>query len=348
MITMATALPIGLTMGDGVTIANVSVAGYNGSFTVTGISGLTFTYTAAGGLGAGTGGTAASDTFECGMVDQGAALIEGSGTALDGQVLVAGGDILEFLGESSNTSFIFNPSGATWTRTTGSMTNARELFPLVGIPSEGNVVAYGGIQATSLACLTTPATPVIATTLNEAEVFNPSTQTWSATSNNMGVKRAATPTLIMAGTLAGQVILPGGVDVEAGTSPSTCAATTGIKQAAEAETDLYNPSTNSFTSSSSLATGNLNQAREGNGIGVIGTGTDETDVIVIGGACTTPSPSLQSVVIGSTQATTTCGTANATNDYSELYSQSSGTWTVGPSFAAGFSPTNGAASAVLP
>jgi hypothetical protein len=184
------------------------------------------------------------------------------------------------------------------------------------------------------------------TTLNTAEVFNPSTQTWSAAANTMGVKRAGVATLIEAGTLAGEVILPGGVDVEAGTFPSTCAATTGIKQGAQSETDLYNPGIG--TGGTFSATGALNQAREGAGQGVIGTGTDETEVIVIGGACTTPSPSLQSVVIGSSQATTTCGGSQYTTDYSELYSQGTGTWTVGPTFASGFSPTNGAASAVLP
>jgi len=54
------------------------------------------------------------------------------------------------------------------------------------------------------------------------------------------------------------------------------------------------------------------------------------------------------VVIGSSAATVTCGSASATNDYSELYSQGSGTWTVGPTFASGFAPSNGAASTVLP
>ena len=80
---MATANPTGLTVGDGVTIANVSCPtcagtnGYNGSLTVTSIpDGTHFTYTSPfSGLTAGSGGTAASDTFECGMVDQGAALI---------------------------------------------------------------------------------------------------------------------------------------------------------------------------------------------------------------------------------------------------------------------------------
>jgi hypothetical protein len=177
-------------------------------------------------------------------------------------------------------------------------------------------------------------------------VFNPSTQTWSAAANTMGAKRAGVATLIENGSLAGEVILPGGVDVEAGTLPSSCVATTNLKQGATAETDLYAPDTG--TGGTFTATGSLNAGREGAGQGVIATGTDETEVLIIGGACTTATPSLQSVVIGSSQATTTCGGSQYTTDYSELYSQGTGTWTVGPTFASGFSPTNGAASAVLP
>ena len=91
----------GATIGNNVTVANVNVAGYNGTFVVTAIpSGTTFQYTAASGLGAGTGGTAAADTFECGMVDQGAALIPND----NGKVLLAGGDVVAFLGQSSNLS----------------------------------------------------------------------------------------------------------------------------------------------------------------------------------------------------------------------------------------------------
>jgi hypothetical protein len=347
-ITMSTANPSNLIVGDKVTIANVSVAGYNGTFTVTAIpSSTTFQFTAASGLAAGTGGTAAADTSECGLVDQGAALIPNDG----GQVLLAGGDLVQFLGEGSNLSFIFNPATQTFSRTTGSLATPRELFALVAMDPtvvtgalSGDVVAFGGIEANSNACTTTG--DVVATTLNTAEVFDPSTQTWSAAANTMGAKRAGVATLIEAGSLAGEVILPGGVDVEAGTLPSTCVANTGIKQGATAETDLYAPDTG--TGGTFTATGSLNAAREGAGQGVLGTGTDVTDVLIIGGACTTPTPSLQSVVIGSSQATTTCGSANYTNDYSELYNQGSGTWTVGPTFASGFSPTNGAASAVLP
>ena len=424
--------PSNLIVGDKVTIANVSVAGYNGLYTVTAIpTGTTFQYTnPTSGLAAGSGGTAAADTSTCGMVDQGAALIPNDG----GKVLLAGGDLVTFLGESSTLSFIFDPVTQLFTRTTGSLTTPRELFPLVAMdPSvvhgslSGHVVAFGGIDANSNVC--TAPSSVVATTLANAEVFDPSSQTWSAVggasspitstsasgttvtvtspanpvglvvgggvtiagvscascpagatfngafvvttiptgttftykanvstltsgtggtaqANTMGELRAAVATLFQAGPLAGEVILPGGVDVEAGTFPSTCVGIANLKQRASAETDLYDPGTGTLGTFSS--TGSLNQAREGAGQGVIGAGTDVTNVLVIGGACTTPTPSLQSVVIGSPGATTTCGTANATNDYSELYSQSSRVWFVGPAPASGFSPSNGAASAVLP
>ena len=347
-ITMTSANPPGLLIGDGVTVSNVSVGGYNGTFTVTAIpTATTFQYTAAASLGAGTGGTAAADTFECGMVDQGAALIPND----NGKVLLAGGDLVQFLGESSNLSFIFDPSTQTFSRTTGTLGTPRELFPLIALDPavvtgalSGHVVAFGGVEGNSAVCTT--AGTIVVTTLNTAEVFDPSTQTWSAAANTMGVKRATVATLFETGSLAGEVILPGGVDVEAGTFPSTCALVPTIKQGAQSETDLYDPATG--TGGTFTATGSLNQAREGQGQGVIGAGTDVTDLLVIGGACTTPSPSLQSVPIGTAQAATTCGTTNAQNDYSELYSQGTKTWTVGPAPAGGFIPTNAPASAVLP
>jgi hypothetical protein len=355
-ITMSSANPTGLTIGSAVTISNVTCPtclgtnSYNGSFNVTTIPNSThFTYTSPfSSLNAGSGGSAASDTFECGMVDQGAALIPND----NGKVLITGGDILTFLGQSSNVAFLFDPATQTFTRT-GSMTNARELFPLVAMDPavvtgalSGQVVAYGGIQASSAACLKDPSKPVVATTLNSAEVYNPATGTWSATANTMGVKRTTIATLIETGSLAGEVILPGGVDVEAGTPPSTCAAITGLKQAAQSETDLYDPTTG--TGGTFTATGSLNQAREGQGQGEIGAGTDVTEILAAGGACTTATPSLNSVPIGTSQAATTCGSANAQNDYSELYSQSTGLWTVGPLPASGFTPSNAPAAAVLP
>ena len=88
-------------------------------------------------------------------MDQGAALIPNDG----GKVLLAGGDLVTFLGQSSNLSFIFDPATQIFTRTTGSLTTQRELFPLVAMdPSvvtgslSGHVVAFGGIDANSDSC----------------------------------------------------------------------------------------------------------------------------------------------------------------------------------------------------
>ena len=352
-----TANPSGLIVGDNVAISGVTPAGFDhgASFPVTAIAdGTHFQYTSTlSGLGtAGKSGIASADTYECGMVDQEAALIPND----SGKVLIAGGDLIQFLGESSNLSFIFDPSTQTFTQTTGSLNTPRELFAMVAMDPavvtgalSGDLVAFGGIEANSAVC-TTPGT-LVATTLNTAEVFNPSTQTWSVPVSTMGVKRAGYATLFETGSLVGKVILPGGVDVEAGTFPSTCVATTLLKQTAEKETDLYAPDTG--TGGTFSATGALNQAREGAPQAVLGgsNGATETDLIVIGGACTESSSNLNSFVIGTSGAGVggaCAGGSTATTDYSELYSQSGGTWSVGPGFASGATPTNNPASALLP
>jgi hypothetical protein len=60
-VTVTTVGPHGLEQGETVTIAGVSVGGYNGTFTVTGVTSTTFTYTAASGLTPGSGGTASNN-----------------------------------------------------------------------------------------------------------------------------------------------------------------------------------------------------------------------------------------------------------------------------------------------
>jgi hypothetical protein len=356
-----TANPPGLIVGDYVAISGVTPVGYGGAnlkVTEVNPSGTSFQYTANSSSLASTstpGGVASANTYECGMVDQEATLIPDDG----GQILIAGGDLIEFLGESSNLSFIFNPASTppSFTQTTGSLTTPRELFSLVALdpavvtgPLSGDVVAFGGIESNSAVCAVVG--NLVATTLNTAEVFDPSTQTWSAAANLMGVKRAGYATLFddVTDTLAGDVILPGGVDVEAGTFPSTCVGTTLLKQTAQKETDLYDPATG--TGGTFTATGSLNQAREGAAEAELGgAGADASDVIVIGGACTEVTPNLDSFVIGTSGAGAAgacAGGSSATNDYSELYSQSSGTWSLGTGFASGAIPTNTPASAVLP
>lgn len=290
------------------------------------------------------------------MVDQGAALIPND----KGKVLMAGGDLVAFLGQSSPLSFIFDPTqtltpGQYWTET-GLLGTPRELFALNAMdpkvvtgPLAGEVVAFGGVEGNSSVCTNGF---IVVTTLNTAEVFDPSTGTWSPAANTMGAKRAGYATQFdnLSDILKGQVILAGGVDVEAGTFPSTCVnVTAGLKQAATAETDLYDPMAGAggtFT-----ATGSLTQAREGQvqaEVEVAGA----ADMIAIGGACTKPTPNLSSWVIGTSAAASlfACNSANAgvTGYYSELYSQSTGLWTKGPLLLGAAVPTNAAASAVLP
>ena len=57
--TITTSSAPGFTVGQTVDIGGVGVAGYNGTFTITGVTGNTFTYTTASGLGSSSGGDAA-------------------------------------------------------------------------------------------------------------------------------------------------------------------------------------------------------------------------------------------------------------------------------------------------
>jgi hypothetical protein len=62
-VTITTSAPSGFSVGEQITISGVSIAGYNGNFIVTSVSGNTFTYTvAATGLTNGTGGSASANT----------------------------------------------------------------------------------------------------------------------------------------------------------------------------------------------------------------------------------------------------------------------------------------------
>ena len=190
------------------------------------------------------------------------------------QVLIAGGDLIKFLGESSTMTFLFTPSTQAFTLATGALNTPREEFELLPLdpkvvtgPLAGDVVAFGGIEANSAVCTNAY---IVVTTLNTAEVYNPSTQTWSLAANTMGAKRAGLPTLFETGSLAGEAILPGGVDVEASTvtgslTTADCVFTTsGLKQAATAETDLFEPDVEtSGIYGTFVATGSLEQAREG-------------------------------------------------------------------------------------
>jgi hypothetical protein len=338
--------PTGLIVGNNVTVTGVSVTGYNGIFSVTAIpSGTTFQYTSAtSGLAAGTGGFAAADTAQCGLVDADAALLN------NGNVLVAGGDYIVFLGQSSPQAFLFNPTTATFSQTVP-MNVPRELPGIVTLPN-GNILIAGGLTGASAACAATPATALAFTTNSSAEVYDPTVPSWTLTSGSsatpgaaggMNVKRIAAGSLFTSGTDSGLAIFAGGIDAETtnGSTPNfpVCEATTDIHQTTQTETDLYDPTTTAFT-----ATGALHQSRGGYGFGILNAGSNSGDLVVIGGECAVGS--LSSAAIGSAEAGTLCGSA-AQSDYYELFNPSTGTWTVGTA-ATPPTPANSPASALLP
>jgi len=338
--------PTGILIGSNVTITGSSVTGYNGIHVVTAIpTGTTFQYTAAAsGMAAGTGGFAAAGTAQCGLVDPSAALLN------NGKVLLAGGDYIVFLGQSSSQAFIFDPSTATFSQTVP-MKVPRELPGMITLPS-GNVLVAGGLTGAAAACVSTPGTAIAFTTNSSAEVFDPTVPSWTLTSGSsatpgaaggMHSPRIAAPSLFTTGTDSGLVIMAGGIDAETtdGSTPNfpTCESVTNIHQTTQTSTDLFDPSTGVFT-----ATGVLHQSRGGYGFGILNAGSKAGDLVVVGGECA--AGSLASAAIGSSTAGTLCGPTGQT-DYYELFNPSTGTWTLGTAAPAS-TPANAPASALLP
>jgi hypothetical protein len=292
----------------------------------------------------------AGQTSPCGLVNHAAVLI-GAGSGLDqGRVLIAGGDLVSPLNQSTDLAFIFHPTTQTFT-TAGSMNTARESFSLTAnltllsnlTTNAVTALAAGGITAASNVCAT--AGNLLVTTNDTGEVYNPATDTWTAVSNGMKAKRTAhSAVLLLVGALEGQTLLAGGVDFEAGAFPSTCVAGTSLTQTTTASADLFNPATTA--AGAFAATGSLNQARGGQGFGIIGAFLKDPlfEPLVVGGECSVGTAA--SYLIG-TSAALSCD-VNAQNDYSETFDQSSQTWSLGPNApASGVVPSSGPVSANL-
>ena len=299
----------------------------------------------------------ASGTSPCGLVNHAAALIGAFGTSPtdQGQVLIAGGDLVSPLYESTNLAFIFHPNTQTFT-TAASMNTARELFSLTQVSplflkfgDDATELAAGGVTAESNMCAT--AGDLLVTTNDTGEVYNPGNDSWTSVSNPMSAKRAAhSASLLLYGPLAGESLIAGGIDFEAGTFPSSCVASTSLTQTTTASADLFNPA--STASGAFAATGSLNQARGGQGFGLEGLFPSDgappatVDGIVVGGECAVGTAA--SYIIGTAAATSSCG-ADAQSDYSETFDQMSQTWSLGPGApASGVLPANGPVSATSP
>jgi hypothetical protein len=286
---------------------------------------------------------------QCGLVDSAATLLTSG--LVPGGVLVTGGDYVELFGESSTQSFVYvpyydspgpnPPAGTPYWAPSNPMNTARELPGIVTLPS-GDVLVAGGLTATSEMCTGTPSTPIEFTTSSSAEIFDPTTFTWTAVTAQMSVPRIASAELFTSGPDSGDAILAGGLDDEAGPG---CVGITSITQQTQSKTDLFTENVASPADSTFTSTGALNADRGLYGVAILNSGSNAGDLAVFGGQCS--EASLSSSPIGTSTAQTECRKASYKTDYYELFNPSTGTWTVGTA-ATPATPAVGPASALLP
>src|SRR5208283_157101 len=155
-----------------------------------------------------------------------ATLLQGSDTDLDGDVLVAGGDFFD----TGGTAELYNPATGKFTLTTGNMTMLRFAHTAT-LLANGEVLITGGITSSNLATAT-------------AELYDPSTNTFSATGSMANARHAHTATLLPDGT----VLITGGTN---NTSDD------GIGDLAGAE--LYDPSLGTFSAFGNMTTPRADQ-----------------------------------------------------------------------------------------
>ncbi len=139
----------------------------------------------------------------------------------DGKVLISGGvGTADYLAEAE----LYDPSIGTWS-TTGSMNASRYGFTAT-LLSNGNVLVAGGLNSNG---------PNFTNYLAEAELYDPSTGTWSPT-GSMNVARNFHSTTLLSN---GQALVAGGIN------------NTGVLASAE----LYDPSSGTWTLTGSMNVG---------------------------------------------------------------------------------------------
>ena len=166
----------------------------------------------------------------------------------NGMVLIAGGRQLTNFGATIASAELYNPSTGTFTAT-GSMIDTRYDHTATLLPN-GMVLITGGYYFCGRTC---------GNVLSEAELYNPSTGTFTATGSMQYTRRLHTATLLN----DGKVLVAGG-----------CSGANG----AESHAELYDPSKGTFT-----ATGNMNSPRCELGAAMLGDGR----VLISGGTTNT-------------------------------------------------------------
>lgn len=225
-------------------------------------------------------------------------LIAGSGTALDGQVLIAGGfDITT--GKPVNTAEIYDPTTQTFTLLANSMTDHRALHTAT-LLSNGSVLIAGGIDRVAEVLFGLAASAV---STNTAEIFSPATQTFTALTSTLPQGVAAHTATVLQDN---KILFTGGFNI----TPDPFAPF-GVTVNAAA---IYDPGTQTFTT-----TGNLTDDRMLHTATLLPSG----QVLITGGLTTTVSWTIDvATSIASIQSS-----GSAPRNTAELYDPNSGTFT---------------------
>jgi Galactose oxidase, central domain len=214
--------------------------------------------------------------------DHTATLIEGCNCPADGKVLITGGD--DPTNTALDTAELFDPASGTFTAT-GNMTTARESHTATLLPSgplAGRVLVVGGYNAGHTS------------TQASAELYDPVAGTFTAT-GSMHDSRQDHVTVLLAN---GQVLVAEGFTGQEFPTPSGGFLTTA---------ELFDPATQTFTYTGSLADGNED---EGGGVLIQGCNCSEDGMVFIVGGNPFPDAVLYDPVAGAFTAITYPGNAN--------------------------------------
>jgi N-acetylneuraminic acid mutarotase len=156
----------------------------------------------------------------------------------DGRVLFTGG--VDGLGVVTTSCEIYDPIANTFTAV------ASLLGPRAGhsaaTQADGRVVVAGG--TTNFTDITTAAVG----SLNTAEIYNPTTDTWTAAANIGGRRLVPAMTQLTTGTNAGRIMISGGIEVGVLFGIPVSAMSTNKAQ-------IYNSATNSWANAANMPTG---------------------------------------------------------------------------------------------
>ena len=145
----------------------------------------------------------------------------------NGKVLVAGGfQNVSGTGSVLSSAELYDPQAGTWS-TTGSLSTPRAGAAFAQLP-DGKLLVAGGQSNVS-------GTP---TTLASAEVYDPATGTFTATTGSMGTSRAGAKAVTMAN---GKVLVSGGTTNNGG------------NMMVAATSEIYDPATGNFTVTGTLS-----------------------------------------------------------------------------------------------